>query len=696
MNAELRQFITENRFYQATIEEVARRLPPEDAELEAWVAETVAQSDQKNFMFLIAAAFHRERRLSAQHLAGGAVLFPDPWWLGQAVWRLEGAVPEQLLAAIKSARLAKDIAAAGLLSGAVWCEEHRGGELPAEWIAEARMLARSEPQHLPTEALLTALGVRRKDAGLLAVVKQRYPGLAAEKWEQAKKSAVGFGNNYLERARGPARQLVAEKPPNELASGSTVRRAVARIGRNDPCPCGSGKKYKQCCHARDQERLRHSSEVAGLTQEELSATPEVALTRARLKNAEPHLLARFDPTKIPAELLETYFIQMSGLNLLDGAVTALEQLGYAAALEESWDYVALFATRAGRRDVLERLVQLRQVVEPEFTEAELDLGDRLLLAEEDAGKCLQLLDDAAQAALQTEDVEELLGFAYGVTISRHRALGIFLYRSIFPLVPPERAAAGFEQLLEARDRLQLSPDDPFSDLIDERLGETKDEAKDAAALELARQKLDAKAREVQDLKESMAQMQREILRREAPVTPAPVAPAPPSPGEERALKQMREKVEGLKALLKDRHNERNTVRREFQKAQADWEAVRQQAAPASVPELLPAEKEAELLLPAEAVGNQPVRLMEFPKDFQQTLARVPRPVARAAVIMIGRLAAGEPAAFVGALRLKATPNVMRQRIGSDFRLLFRLWSDRLEVIDLINRKDLDRRLKTLT
>ena len=22
---------------------------------------------------------------------------------------------------------------------------------------------------------------------------------------------------------------------------------VAKIGRNEPCPCGSGKKYKQCC-----------------------------------------------------------------------------------------------------------------------------------------------------------------------------------------------------------------------------------------------------------------------------------------------------------------------------------------------------------------------------------------------------------------------------------------------------------------
>ncbi len=27
------------------------------------------------------------------------------------------------------------------------------------------------------------------------------------------------------------------------------RRAPAPIGRNDPCPCGSGKKYKKCCGA---------------------------------------------------------------------------------------------------------------------------------------------------------------------------------------------------------------------------------------------------------------------------------------------------------------------------------------------------------------------------------------------------------------------------------------------------------------
>ena len=30
---------------------------------------------------------------------------------------------------------------------------------------------------------------------------------------------------------------------------ATIRRETPKVGRNDPCPCGSGKKYKQCCGA---------------------------------------------------------------------------------------------------------------------------------------------------------------------------------------------------------------------------------------------------------------------------------------------------------------------------------------------------------------------------------------------------------------------------------------------------------------
>jgi uncharacterized protein len=30
-------------------------------------------------------------------------------------------------------------------------------------------------------------------------------------------------------------------------NATTFRRTLPKIGRNDPCPCGSGKKFKQCC-----------------------------------------------------------------------------------------------------------------------------------------------------------------------------------------------------------------------------------------------------------------------------------------------------------------------------------------------------------------------------------------------------------------------------------------------------------------
>ena len=35
----------------------------------------------------------------------------------------------------------------------------------------------------------------------------------------------------------------------EKVSAPPVRRVGEKVGRNDPCPCGSGKKHKKCCAA---------------------------------------------------------------------------------------------------------------------------------------------------------------------------------------------------------------------------------------------------------------------------------------------------------------------------------------------------------------------------------------------------------------------------------------------------------------
>jgi preprotein translocase subunit SecA len=39
----------------------------------------------------------------------------------------------------------------------------------------------------------------------------------------------------------------------EDGKGLTVRREGKKVGRNDPCPCGSGKKYKRCCLPKEEE-----------------------------------------------------------------------------------------------------------------------------------------------------------------------------------------------------------------------------------------------------------------------------------------------------------------------------------------------------------------------------------------------------------------------------------------------------------
>ena len=54
------------------------------------------------------------------------------------------------------------------------------------------------------------------------------------------------------RVQATERVQVAKPTSEGFAGGKSIVRkpvVVQKIGRNDPCPCGSGKKYKKCCGA---------------------------------------------------------------------------------------------------------------------------------------------------------------------------------------------------------------------------------------------------------------------------------------------------------------------------------------------------------------------------------------------------------------------------------------------------------------
>ena len=55
------------------------------------------------------------------------------------------------------------------------------------------------------------------------------------------------GDEWAERVADMEAEYEASFREDGTVRGATVRKAGTETGRNDPCPCGSGKKYKKCC-----------------------------------------------------------------------------------------------------------------------------------------------------------------------------------------------------------------------------------------------------------------------------------------------------------------------------------------------------------------------------------------------------------------------------------------------------------------
>jgi len=93
-------------------------------------------------------------------------------------------------------------------------------------------------------------GIKDKVTGIIfrarlsgdAEMQSRYRGAAAQ---HADATNLGFtGGGAVQQDRDAAMRAQGEQKIE------TIRREKPKVGRNAPCPCGSGKKYKQCCGKR--------------------------------------------------------------------------------------------------------------------------------------------------------------------------------------------------------------------------------------------------------------------------------------------------------------------------------------------------------------------------------------------------------------------------------------------------------------
>ena len=72
---------------------------------------------------------------------------------------------------------------------------------------------------------------------------------------------------------------------------------MSKTGRNDPCPCGSAKKYKRCCMAQDQAK-----EQLALAAKGAQLQAQAAQHSARLGDVKAALFQGLQDLQEPDEL----------------------------------------------------------------------------------------------------------------------------------------------------------------------------------------------------------------------------------------------------------------------------------------------------------------------------------------------------------------------------------------------------------
>jgi hypothetical protein len=128
------------------------------------------------------------------------------------------------------------------------------------------------------------------DPKRLAQIARDYESIEAE-WDdegedEAKRSRPVFG--------GSDQDLVYEMPPLPVQ-----QRRRPKIGRNEPCPCGSGKKYKKCCRGTPKDPALWDDVDPASVAERPADRPTVYQIKVALVGTDPPVWRRLS---VPADI----------------------------------------------------------------------------------------------------------------------------------------------------------------------------------------------------------------------------------------------------------------------------------------------------------------------------------------------------------------------------------------------------------
>lgn len=542
--------------------------------------------------------------------------------------------------------------------------------------------------------------VLKKLSGIPAMPESRYINM--ESMALLEIDDIPDGMPWL-TSGDPLEKLPQKKPPVVIGGTYSVRRTVPKLGRNQPCHCGSGKKYKKCCLEKDQELIRDASPYEGVTMTELKSRPGLADDTMVIEEMRAYELKKLEPSNLGSRQLLTAYRCCSTFGLYSLALSMLIELQNRSDFNfDPGHFIDLMESALSAKD-LELAKKIRTFVpedllyDPEENQFHFKLLENPSWLKELESLCRRAFTDEHEGWDSS-----LSSISYNLE-NIYPALGIVFSRAA--LLDVRDNVFEQENLLDVIHNAYIELDiNPWEDPVEEYLDWLYDkkesdlendlQGKEIEDLKVrvqeARQLAARREKETREKEYELKELQSRLLKKEktnkTQVQSQNDSP-PVSQQDSQVISRLRGRIENLKQDIARGQQERRTLRQQIKQTmeQADGQT-----------KIAEERNDEDPNAHSIAFEDVPKKILfpEFSSDYRNSCNNIAGSVVVKSLKAAAGFAAHDRQVWRQTKALTGLTSIYSIRVGIHHRMLIRWEKDiRLEVLDLIHREQLDTWIK---
>lgn len=622
----------------------------------------------------------------------------------------QGNKIDALLTAIESQSLSYENTALILFWLAYSCHENPCDRL----LIAVRILAREDLSPIAS----IALGLAAKFLNDPEVNKVAAPCL-----EMAEVMGKGLSDTWLQHFEHPELSLLPEYPQQKIFQGGTLIREGSKVGRNDPCPCGSGKKYKKCCASKKADDAINPIPTNRMDKSSVANEFTRTMTNEQFSSMRIQEMCRQDLSTLTTNLLIIAFKQFCSYHRWNYANKALSELSdrsdlpYKECVDNYRCDLIYGALEAKELDFVQQQVELLE--DPNLLPTEIKLELELHQPSMDI---LLHLETFAKNALKNEYEYGCIDLAYSL-LHTYPALGLLLSRAALCRQHVIYSDLLLKEIEKARDRLQLPAGDPSQEIFDPLTSgsienyfhrkmddtDTPPIQQDADKTKLLRDKYQESRKRISLLENDLAEKEQQLHQQsiqsalenketENPQSENKQTKTITADNDNSA--RLKQKINNLKSLLNDSNAQRLELRQRLATTMSNQNPTEtpfdfeQNRVKSEVKTCDNEDYEEESGLSQNDFKGKHLFPM-YSSGVRKSISKLPNKIVDAAMVAITHLSSHQSIHWQSVKRLRQTATVYALRVGIHYRLLFEIDNDlqQLEILDLIHRSELELAIK---